>query len=83
MQFNLTETQRDIQKAAREFAEKEFDPELALELDRERKFPKAIFEKACRLGFIGIDYPEEYGGQSFGLFENVVAIIFPCFCTLN
>jgi alkylation response protein AidB-like acyl-CoA dehydrogenase len=74
VQFELTETQRDIQKAAKEFAEKEFDPDLALNLDREGKFPKTIFEKACKLGFVGIDYPEEYGGQSLGLFESVLVI---------
>lgn len=74
MRFELTDTQKDIQKAVREFAEKEFDLDLALELEKEGKFPRAIFEKACKLGFIGIDYPEEYGGQSFGLFENVLII---------
>jgi alkylation response protein AidB-like acyl-CoA dehydrogenase len=74
VQFGLTDTQRDIQKAAREFAEKEFDLELALELEKEGRFPKSIFEKACQLGFIGIDYPEAYGGQSFGLFENVLTV---------
>lgn len=74
MQFELTETQRDIQKAAREFAEKEFDPDLALDLDRDGKFPKTIFENACKLGFVGINYPEEYGGQSLGLFESVLVI---------
>ncbi len=74
MRFELTETQRDIQKAARGFAEKEFDSDLALELEKEGRFPKSIFEKACGLGFIGIDYPEQYGGQSFGLFENVLVI---------
>ena len=74
MRFELTDTQRDIQKAAREFAEKEFDLDLALELEKEGRFPKSIFEKACQLGFIGIDYPEEYGGQSFGLFENVLVV---------
>jgi len=72
VEFELTDTQKDIQKAAREFAEKEFDPDLALELDGEGKFPRALFEKACRLGFVGIDYPEEYGGQSLGLFESVL-----------
>ena len=72
MQFDLNEIQRDIQKAAREFAEKEFDPDLALALDREGTFPGTIFERACRLGFVGIDYPEAYGGQSLGLFENVL-----------
>lgn len=72
MQFELNETQIDIKKAAREFAEKEFDVDLALNLEKEGRFPDTIHEKACRLGFIGIDYPEEYGGQNFGLFENVL-----------
>jgi len=72
--FELTDTHQDIQKAAREFAEKEFDLDLALELEKERRFPKSIFEKACQLGFIGVDYPESYGGQSLGLFENVLVI---------
>jgi alkylation response protein AidB-like acyl-CoA dehydrogenase len=72
LQGELNEIQRDIQKAAKEFAEKEFDPSLAQELDRERRFPETIFERACRLGFVGINYPEIYGGQSLGLFENVL-----------
>ena len=72
MQFELTDIQEDMQKAAKKFAEKEFDSDLALELDREGKFPKALFEKACQLGFVGIDYPEDFGGQSLGLLENVV-----------
>jgi acyl-CoA dehydrogenase len=72
VQFDLNDIQRDIQKAAREFAEKEFDPDLALTLDREGTFPGTIYERACRLGFVGIDYPEAYGGQSLGLFENVL-----------
>ena len=33
MDFELTKDQKDIQKAAREFARGEFDKELALELD--------------------------------------------------
>jgi acyl-CoA dehydrogenase len=72
VQFELTDTQQEIQKWARKFAEKEFLPDLALELDREGKFPETVFEKACRLGFIGIHYPEEYGGQSLGLFEHTL-----------
>jgi alkylation response protein AidB-like acyl-CoA dehydrogenase len=74
VQFELTDTQKDIQKAAKEFAEKEFELDLALELEKEGRYPKSIFEKACHLGFIGIEYPEQYGGQSFGLFENILVI---------
>ena len=72
MQFELTDIQEDMQKAARKFAEKDFDSDLALELDREGKFPKSLFEKACQLGFVGIDYPEEFGGQALGLLDSVL-----------
>ena len=37
--FTFTEEQEDIRRAVREFAEKEFTAELALECDREEKFP--------------------------------------------
>jgi len=35
VQFELTDTQEDIQKGARKFAEKEFVADLALKLDKE------------------------------------------------
>jgi alkylation response protein AidB-like acyl-CoA dehydrogenase len=74
MDFTLSEEQKDIQKAAREFAQGEFDADLALELDREGRFPESIHKKACELGFIGLGYPEEFGGQGLGQLENVLVI---------
>src|SRR4030043_1655839 len=74
MDFELSDEQKDVQRAAREFAQGEFDPDLALELDQSGKFPESIWKKAARLGFIGIHYPEELGGQGLGLFENVLVI---------
>ena len=58
MDFELTKSQKEIQKAAREFAKGEFDKELALELDRKHEFPTKIWQKAADLGFIGVHYPE-------------------------
>jgi len=72
--FNLSEEQIDIQKAAREFAQGEFDPEHALDLDRNGQFPLKIWKKACNLGFIGIHFPNRYGGQDLGLLENVLIV---------
>ena len=63
MNFELSDEQKDIQKAAREFAHGEFDPDLALELDEGAKFPESLWKKAAQLGFIGMHYPEELGGQ--------------------
>ncbi len=78
MNFDLNEEQKEIQKAADEFAKGEFDKEVALELERNHQFPFAILKKACGLGFIGIHYPEEYGGQGYGILEN--ALIVETFC---
>jgi alkylation response protein AidB-like acyl-CoA dehydrogenase len=78
MEFKLNKEQEAIQKAAREFAKGEFDKEIALEHERSHTFPSEIWKKACELGFIGIHYPEEYGGQDYGIFEN--ALVAEEFC---
>jgi alkylation response protein AidB-like acyl-CoA dehydrogenase len=74
MDFTLSTEQEAIQKAAREFAKGEFDKEVALEHEREHRFPEAIWKKACGLGFIGIHFPERYGGQNYGIFENALVV---------
>jgi alkylation response protein AidB-like acyl-CoA dehydrogenase len=74
MDFQLSKEQQDIQKAAREFAAGEFDKELALELDQNHEFPTKIWQKACREGFIGLHFPEQYGGADFGIIENVLVV---------
>ncbi|MGD9077774.1 MAG: acyl-CoA dehydrogenase family protein [Desulfobacterales bacterium] len=72
MDFELTKSQKEIQKAAREFAKGEFDRELALEMDKKHEFPTKIWKKACDLGFVGVHFPEAYSGQDLGVLENVI-----------
>jgi alkylation response protein AidB-like acyl-CoA dehydrogenase len=72
MDFELTKSQKEIQKAARDFAKGEFDKELALELDRKHEYPKKIWQKAADLGFIGVHFPEKYSGQGLGVLENIL-----------
>jgi alkylation response protein AidB-like acyl-CoA dehydrogenase len=74
MDFELTNEQKDVQRAATEFARGEFDPDLVLELDESGRFPDSLWRKAAQLGFIGIHYPEEFGGQGLGFFENLLVI---------
>lgn len=54
MEFGLTDTQRDIQKGARKFAEKEFDSNIGRDLDKEGRFPKSIFEKRVDSAGLGL-----------------------------
>jgi len=78
MDFEFTKEQLDIRKAAQDFAQKEFDRELAIECELSHSYPFALRKKACELGFIGVNYPEEYGGQGYGITE--VALIREAFC---
>ena len=78
MNFDLTDEQKEIQKAADDFARGEFDKDAILELERNHQFPSVYLKKASQLGFIGIHYPETYGGQGYGILEN--ALIVEAFC---
>ncbi len=70
--FEFTKPQKEIRKAAKDFAKGEFDKELAYELDKTGEFPTDIWQKAADLGFIGIHFPEAYSGGDTGLLESVL-----------
>jgi alkylation response protein AidB-like acyl-CoA dehydrogenase len=72
MNFEFTQEQEDIRRAAREFATKEFLKDKAEEFDRNEEFPRELWKKACELGFIGIHFPEEFGGGGLGCLENII-----------
>lgn len=72
MRFEFTKEQMEIKRAAREFAEKEFTSEKGREYDEKYEFPWEFYRKAAKLGFIGVDIPEEYGGQGLGCVEACI-----------
>ena len=74
MHFELTEEQKEIKRAIREFCEKEFTPELALEYDQKEEFPLELYRKAAKLGFTSMRIPEEYDGQGYGILEECIVI---------
>jgi len=71
--FSLTEEQRAIQETARDFAKREVDP-IVDEIDETQRFPREVIAKAGELGFLGIIFPEEYGGAGLGYVEYVLVI---------
>lgn len=80
MDFELTKEQLDIQRAARDFAEAEFNKDYLLDIDRNHKFPWEVWKKAVNLGFLGLEMPEEYGGQGYGIMERVLVAEQFCRC---
>src|SRR5918992_104518 len=71
--FDLTDEQRAIQRLARDFADGEVRP-IAEEIDRDKRFPLAVIQKAGELGLMGIPYPEEHGGGGAGNLAYALAI---------
>ncbi|MBN1104776.1 MAG: acyl-CoA/acyl-ACP dehydrogenase [Deltaproteobacteria bacterium] len=73
MYFTLNKEQVDIQRAAREFAEKEFRP-VARDLDARETFDDRLWKKAAELGFLAVFVPEKYGGLGLGYLEQCLII---------
>ncbi|HJO33364.1 MAG: acyl-CoA dehydrogenase family protein [Anaerolineales bacterium] len=62
MDFNLTDEHRQVQKLARDFAEKEIAP-IIKEADRKQEMPDFILPRLGELGLLGLCIPVKYGGQ--------------------
>jgi hypothetical protein len=63
MDFELTDDQRCIREAAREFAGAELGDKIA-PFDARHEFPHEIVAKLGPLGFMGVLVPEAYGGAA-------------------
>jgi len=74
MEFKLNKEQTEIKRAVREFCEKEFTPERALEFDQKEEFPMSLHKKAAQLGFTSMRIPSEYCGQGYGVLEDSMVV---------
>ncbi|MCX8117164.1 MAG: acyl-CoA dehydrogenase family protein [Desulfobacterota bacterium] len=73
MDFELTNRQRQIRQAVREFAEGEVAP-VAQECELKEDFPRDLLKKAAQLGFIGVFIKKEYGGLGLGFLEHAIIL---------
>jgi len=71
--FELSETQKDLQRHARTLAEREFAPRAA-EIDRSEAYPWDNVEILVKAGFMGFTVPKEYGGQGLGYLEVLLIV---------
>ena len=73
LSLTLTPEHEMIRQAAREFAQKEIAP-IAAEHDETGEFPYETIKKMGRLGLMGIEIPEEYGGAGLDSIAYVLAM---------
>jgi len=73
MHFDLPDDHRLLQETVRDFAQQEIAP-VAADLDREKRFPYEIVAKMGELGWMGIPFPEEYGGAGGTTLQYALAV---------
>jgi len=74
MNFDLNDEQKAIQMLARDFAEGDVKPR-AEEMDRDEAFPYDLVRKMGELGFMGLPFPEEYGGAGGDTVSYALAVM--------
>ncbi len=75
MDLSLTKTQETLKSDAREFFERECPTSLvrAMELD-DRGYPADMWERMAALGWMGLPFPEQYGGSG-GSLTDLAALL--------
>lgn len=73
MNFQLSEEQLAVQKAARDFAQNELLPGV-IERDEHQKFPAEQIKKLGELGFLGMMVDPKYGGSGMDAISYVLAM---------
>jgi butyryl-CoA dehydrogenase len=74
MDFKLTAEQLELQKVARDFAQKELVA-LADEMEESANpVPKDVLKKIGELGFLGINTPTEYGGLGLSNLDAIIVL---------
>jgi alkylation response protein AidB-like acyl-CoA dehydrogenase len=71
--YDLTETQQEMRRAVREFAEQTIKPR-AIELDENEEFSVDIARQMGELGLFGVVVDEEYGGAGLDYLCYVIAV---------
>jgi alkylation response protein AidB-like acyl-CoA dehydrogenase len=73
VEFSLTDEQLQLRRTVREFAEGEILPHV-MEWDEVSHFPAEIIPKLADMGFLGVIFPEKYGGAGMGYVEYAIII---------
>lgn len=69
--YHFTEEHELFRESFKAFLNKEVRPHIDT-WEEERRIPRDIWKKMGDMGFLGLSYPEEYGGMGLDFFYDVV-----------
>jgi butyryl-CoA dehydrogenase len=71
--FKLTEEQELVRANIREFVQEYLDP-IAVKIDEESLYPADVIAKLAEMGWMGMPYPEEYGGAGTDFLTYTIVV---------
>src|ERR1700738_700349 len=71
--FSFTDEQQQLRRSVRGFAETEMAPHV-MEGDEASQFPLELIPMLGEMGFLGVIFPEPYGGAGLGYIEYATVI---------
>jgi len=74
LDFTFTDEQEMLREAIRKFIKKEFPLSYVREIDEEEEFPDELWQKMASLGWIGLPFPEKYGGIGGSVIDQALII---------
>jgi alkylation response protein AidB-like acyl-CoA dehydrogenase len=69
----LDEDEEALRDAVREFAESVIKPHVA-DMDRDAKMSQEIIDGCFEMGLMGVEVPEEFGGQGGTFFQAILVV---------
>ena len=73
MDFSFSDEQQQLRRSVRGFAETEIAPHV-MEWDEASQFPLELIPMLGEMGFLGVIFPEQYGGAGLGYIEYATVI---------
>ena len=75
MNFNLSEEQEMLKASARDFLNEKFPQKVVSELEKsEPGYSPEIWKEMAELGWMGLAFPEEYGGSGMSFLDLAVLL---------
>jgi len=72
MNFDFNDEQKMLKKGARDFFEKECPKSLVRQMAEDEKGnPAELWQKMAQLGWLGLMYPEKYGGSGGNMIDLI------------
>lgn len=69
--YYFTEEHEMFRKSLKQFLDKEVAPNI-IEWEKQQRIPRDIWKKMGEMGFLGLSYPEEYGGVNLDFFYDFI-----------